>query len=97
MSKTPVRIIKADQQDELDVWSLPNVQAKETTEQMSYTNALGKKSNWRYESPEEEIIAPEPLTAEEIEAIRQQLMKKVSIRVKKKVLLKVMKKARLKG
>ncbi|NQY86552.1 MAG: flagellar assembly protein FliH [Colwellia sp.] len=71
MSKTPVRIIKADQQDELDVWSLPNVQAKETTEQMSYTNALGKKSNWRYESPEEEIIAPEPLTAEEIEAIRQ--------------------------
>jgi flagellar assembly protein FliH len=71
MRKTPVRIIKAAQQDELDVWSLPNVQVKETTEQVGHTNALGKKANWRYEPPEEEIIAPEPLTAEEIEAIRE--------------------------
>jgi len=71
MSKAPVRVIKAAQQDELDVWSLPNVQGKVTTEQDSHTNALGKKANWQYEPPEEEIIAPKPLTAEEIEAIRE--------------------------
>ena len=71
MSKAPARIIKADQQEELDVWSLPNVQTKPTTEQTSNTNAFGKKANWRYEPPEEEVIAPEPLTAEEIEEIRQ--------------------------
>jgi flagellar assembly protein FliH len=71
MSKTPARIIKAAQQEELDVWSLPNVQAKPATEQVSQTNALGKKANWRYEPPEEDFVVPEPLTAEEIEAVRQ--------------------------
>jgi len=71
MSKTPVQIIKADQQDELDVWSLPNVETKPTTEKVNQTNVLGKKENWQYEPPEEEIIEPQPLTAEEIEAIRE--------------------------
>jgi flagellar assembly protein FliH len=71
MSKTPTRIIKADQQDDLDVWSLPNVQSTATTEQVSHTNAFGKKPNWQYEPPEEEIVEPEPLTAEDIEEIRQ--------------------------
>jgi flagellar assembly protein FliH len=71
MSKTPARIIKVGQQDELDVWSLPNVQAEEATEQVGHTNAFGKKSNWQYEPPEEEIAEPEPLTAEDIEEIRQ--------------------------
>ena len=71
MNKTPVHIIKAEQQDDLDVWSLPNVQTKPSAEQESHTNAFGKKSTWRYEPPEEEIAEPAPLTAEEIESIRQ--------------------------
>ena len=71
MSKTSARIIKVGQQDELDVWSLPNVQAQEATENVEHTNAFGKKSNWQYEPPEEEILEPEPLTAEDIEEIRQ--------------------------
>ena len=71
MNKTPIRIIKANQPDELNVWPLPNVQANHSEEQDSHTNALGKKSTWRYEPPEEEIAEPEPLTAEEIEEIRQ--------------------------
>ncbi|WP_114325240.1 flagellar assembly protein FliH [Candidatus Colwellia aromaticivorans] len=71
MSKTRARIIKAAQQDDLDVWSLPNVQSDATEEQVSHTNAFGKKANWQYEPPEEDIVEPEPLTAEEIESIRQ--------------------------
>lgn len=71
MSKTPTRIIKATQQDDLDVWSLPNVQTTPTTDHVSHTNAFGKKADWRYEPPEEEFVAPEPLTAEDIDAIRQ--------------------------
>ncbi|PCI56622.1 MAG: flagellar assembly protein FliH [Gammaproteobacteria bacterium] len=71
MSKAPARIIKAAQQDDLDVWSLPNVETQPTTDQVGYTNAFGKKVNWRYEPPEEEFIEPKPLTAEDIEAIRQ--------------------------
>jgi flagellar assembly protein FliH len=71
MSKVPALIIKADQQDDLDVWSLPNVQTKQITEQVGHTNAFGQKANWQYEPPEEEVIVPEPLTAEDIEAIRQ--------------------------
>ena len=71
MSKTPARIIKADKQDDLDLWSLPNVQTKPAAEQETNTNAFGKKASWRYEPPEEAIVEPEPLTAEDIEAIRQ--------------------------
>lgn len=71
MSKSPIRIIKADKQDDLDVWSLPSVQDKPSTEQATHTNALGKTPNWQYEPPEEEVVEPEPLTAEEIEEIRQ--------------------------
>lgn len=71
MNKAPIQIIKANQPEELDVWSYPNVQAKANVEQESHTNALGKKPTWRYEPPEEEIEEPEPLTAEEIEEIRQ--------------------------
>ncbi len=71
MNKTPIHVIKAGQPDELDVWSYPNVQAKPNVEEESHTNALGKKRTWRYEPPEEEVVEPEPLTAEEIEEIRQ--------------------------
>ncbi|GAA6170860.1 flagellar assembly protein FliH [Colwellia sp. KU-HH00111] len=71
MKKTPVRIIKADQPDELNVWPLPSVQANPDQESDTSTNALGQKSHWRYEPPEQEIVEPAPLTAEEIEQIRQ--------------------------
>jgi flagellar assembly protein FliH len=71
MNKKPTRIITATEGDDLDVWSLPNVQTELTTEDQSSTNALGKKDNWRYEPPEDDIIVPEPLTAEDIEEIRQ--------------------------
>jgi flagellar assembly protein FliH len=71
MNKIPIQIIKANQPDDLDVWSYPNVQQKTNLEQENHTNALGKKRAWRYEPPEEEIAEPEPLTAEEIEEIRQ--------------------------
>lgn len=71
MSKTPVRIIKAEKQDDLDVWSLPDVETQPSAEQESQTNAYGQKATWRYEPPEETIAEPEPLTAEEIEDIRQ--------------------------
>lgn len=71
MNKTPIRIIKVEQPDELNVWSLPNMQANRNADQDGHTNALGKKNTWRYEPPEEEIAEPEPLTAQEIEEIRQ--------------------------
>ena len=56
---------------ESDLWSLPNVEKPVSNDEK--TNALGKKSTWRYEPPEEEIILeePTPLTAEDIEEIRQ--------------------------
>ena len=75
MSKPPVRVIKASQTptaDSLaDVWSLPNVQGKPSAQDNEKTNALGKKSNWVYEPPEPEAEEPQPLTAQEIEEIRQ--------------------------
>jgi len=67
----PVKIIKAKQQKDLDVWNLPNVQDKDAEINDEKTNALGKKSSWRYEPPEEVAPEPEPLTAKEIEEIRQ--------------------------
>ena len=57
--------------EDLDTWSIPDV--KPVPEQDDgKTNALGKSRQWRYEPPEEtEIVEPVPLTAEEIEEIRQ--------------------------
>jgi flagellar assembly protein FliH len=75
MSKSPIRIIKASDKassDSMpDVWSLPNVQDKPSREDNNKTNAFGIKSNWVYEPPEPEEEAPQPLTAQEIEDIRQ--------------------------
>ncbi|MGV2870862.1 flagellar assembly protein FliH [Colwellia sp. E150_009] len=71
MSQTPSHIIKANQTEDLDVWSLPNVQESTNKEQENQTNAYGKKRTWQYEPPEEEVVEPEPLTAQEIEEIRQ--------------------------
>ena len=67
--KPPVHVIKATQQQESDVWDLPNVQ-KETDElEKPKTNVFGKKSDWVFEPPEEEVAEPTPLTAEEIDKI----------------------------
>jgi len=71
MSKPPIRIIKASQDDTPNVWDLPSVQGKPSVEEKNKTNAFGKKSNWVYEPPEPEEAEPEPLTAQEIEDIRQ--------------------------
>lgn len=65
---------KSQENEELDptLWAIPNVQQVLTEREENKTNALGKKSNWRYEAPEEiEIEEPVPLTAQEIEEIRQ--------------------------
>ena len=70
MSKTPVRVIKSDQQEH-NVWSLPDVEKKLTQAQLEQTNALGKRTNWQSEVPQEEEVEVAPLTAEEIEEIRQ--------------------------
>lgn len=52
-------------------WDLPFLDEVQTTEELTRTNALNRRSDWKYEPPEpeeEEILPP---TAEEIEAIRQ--------------------------
>lgn len=69
MSKAPIKIIKANQQNS-DLWHLPSVETQPSAEQEKHTNALGKKTAWHFEPPEEEIEVV-PLTAEDIEAIRQ--------------------------
>lgn len=69
--KSPVRIIKVDQQEPSDVWPLPNVQKEESSIEKNKTNAFGKKAGWVFEPPEEETPEPQPLTAEEIDEIRQ--------------------------
>jgi flagellar assembly protein FliH len=71
MSKPPIRIIKASQEEATDVWSLPDVQNKPSVQDNEKTNALGIKNNWVYEPPVVEEIEPEPLTAQDIEEIRQ--------------------------
>lgn len=63
------KILKA-KQTEHDTWGIPDVQDK--TGDPDKINALGLKRSWRYEPPEESVEEePVPLTAEEIEEIRQ--------------------------
>ena len=56
-------------EEQADVWPVPNV---EKAVDEGQKNALGLSKTWRYEPPEsdeeEEVV---PLTAEDIEAIRQ--------------------------
>jgi flagellar assembly protein FliH len=64
-------IIQPEDAETADTWAIPDVQAQQIDDD-NKTNALGKSRSWRYEPPEEtEIEAPLPLTAEEIEEIRQ--------------------------
>lgn len=56
--------------EEAKAWDLPFVETPETPVEQQKTNALNRRSDWKYEPPEEpEEIKPP--TAEEIEAIRQ--------------------------
>lgn len=57
------------QNEESTLWKIPTVERPDVDEEK--TNALGKKPQWRYEPPEEEQEEPAPLTAQEIEEIRQ--------------------------
>jgi flagellar assembly protein FliH len=60
----------SDDDQNVDVWSLPSIEVDKSDDET--TNALGKKSTWRYEPPEElEVEEVIPLTAEDIEQIRQ--------------------------
>ena len=58
---------KAD--DDLNLWHIPDVQKEDLDD--GKTNALGLKNNWKYEPPEPEQEEPAPLTAQDIEDIRQ--------------------------
>lgn len=56
---------------ESDLWSIPEIAESKNVDNEK-TNALGKKSTWKYEPPEDnEIEELKPLTAEDIEEIRQ--------------------------
>ncbi len=63
-------IVKSSEHPETDVWALPSIEKKIDEAELK-TNALGKKPTWRYEPPEEVVEEIVPLTAEEIEEIRQ--------------------------
>lgn len=52
-------------------WDLPFLTQEKSSEELLRTNALNKRSDWKYEPPEEEEETIQPPTAQEIEAIRQ--------------------------
>lgn len=60
---------KVQQSDEANLWNIPNVEPESTVEEKR--NAFGLTNEWRYEPPEEVEEEPVPLTAQEIEDIRQ--------------------------
>jgi flagellar assembly protein FliH len=70
-AKVPVnKISKTDiAQEKVDDWQLPYMEDTKVVDS-DKTNAINRRSEWKYEppEPEEEILPP---TAEEIEAIRQ--------------------------
>jgi flagellar assembly protein FliH len=59
-----------EQDDEFQAWDLPYVEDINQDAVNNKTNAFNRKSDWKYEPPEEEIEILPP-TAEEIEAIRE--------------------------
>lgn len=55
----------------VDTWSVPEIEP-DTKQNEAQTNAMGKSRNWRFEPPENhEAAEPVPLTAQDIEEIRQ--------------------------
>jgi len=67
---TDTRIIKTAEED-IELWDLPQVKDVSFVELEKKTNAMGKTRSWRYEPPEPKAADPIPLTAEQIEEIRQ--------------------------
>ena len=59
-----------EQDDEIQRWDLPYVEDINQAAVNNKTNAFNRKSDWKYEPPEEEIEILPP-TAQEIEAIRE--------------------------
>jgi flagellar assembly protein FliH len=59
-----------EQDDAFQAWDLPYVEDINQDAVNNKTNAFNRKSDWKYEPPEEEIDILPP-TAEEIEAIRE--------------------------
>ncbi len=59
-----------EEREDAKAWDLPFVESPANAEDAQRTNALNRRSDWKYEPPEEEeeILPP---TLEEIEAIRQ--------------------------
>ena len=58
-----------EQPDDVKAWDLPYVEDLERQKDNATTNAFNRKSDWKYEPPEEEAEVLPP-TAEDIEAIR---------------------------
>lgn len=58
-----------EQPDDIKAWDLPFVEDSNQQRDSRTTNAFNRKSDWKYEPPEEEIEVLPP-TAEDIEAIR---------------------------
>ena len=61
---------EVEQDDEFQAWDLPYVEDINQAAVNNKTNAFNRKSDWKYEPPEEEIEILPP-TAEEIESIRE--------------------------
>jgi len=71
ISQSSPSAITSEEIDDVDTWTVPSVQVEANVND-GKTNALGKARSWRYEPPEEtEVAEPTPLTAEDIEEIRQ--------------------------
>jgi len=71
LAKSATNVIKPNAEQETDVWSLPSVESEKKPLDET-TNAMGKKPTWRFEPPEEtEVEEVIPLTADDIENIRQ--------------------------
>ena len=70
-SQDDKNVIKPSEDNDLSVWQLPHVEHQSSQAELEKTNAYGKTSSWRYEPPEAPEPEPAPLTAEEIEEIRQ--------------------------
>jgi flagellar assembly protein FliH len=62
--------LNSDLFNDAKTWDLPSVD-EALSEEDNKTNALNKPKTWKYEAPEEEVEEIKPLTAEEIDEIRQ--------------------------
>jgi len=66
------KVIKTQDDDELASWQFPYIEDERVKVDESKTNAFGKATQWKFEPPEDQIEEEVvPLTAEDIEEIRQ--------------------------